>query len=161
MFSMELNPYARFVDSDPLTLIRATPGKLAALTQQLGTAGLARSTAPGKWTAAEILCHLADVEIAFAFRLRQAQACDNHTIQPFDQDAWSRSYKQLDPHAALAAFTALRHWNVDFIATVPAADYAHPLTHPERGPMTFQTLVETIAGHDRNHLVQLESIASS
>jgi len=161
MFSMELNPYARFVNADPLTLIRATPGKLSALAHQLGSAGLARSTAPGKWSAAEILCHLADVEIAFGFRLRQAQAADNYTVQPFDQDAWSRPYARLDPHAALAAFTALRHWNVDFIATLPAEAFSKPFTHPERGPMTFQTLVETIAGHDRNHLVQLEAIAAN
>jgi uncharacterized damage-inducible protein DinB len=157
---MEANPYARFAAGhDALTLIRSTPGKLSALAQQLGTAGLARSTAPGKWTAAEILCHLADVEIAFSFRLRQAQAEPHHTIQPFDQDGWARSYSQLDPHAALDAFTALRRWNLAFISTLPKDAHAKELTHPERGGMTFQTLLETMAGHDNNHIVQLEAIA--
>ena len=34
-----------------------------------------------------------------------------------------------------------------------------PVTHPERGTMTFQTLLETMAGHDLNHLQQLETLA--
>jgi hypothetical protein len=33
------------------------------------------------------------------------------------------------------------------------------VTHPERGTMTFLTLVETMAGHDLNHLGQLERLA--
>jgi hypothetical protein len=33
------------------------------------------------------------------------------------------------------------------------------MTHPERGTMTFQTIVETMAGHDRNHVKQIEAIA--
>jgi hypothetical protein len=33
------------------------------------------------------------------------------------------------------------------------------VTHPERGTMTFQTIVETMAGHDRNHIKQIEAIA--
>jgi DinB superfamily len=159
---MEANPYARFVaGQDPISVIRSTPGKLASLAQQLGTAGLARSTAPGKWTAAEILAHLADVEIAFSFRLRQAQAEPHHTIQPFDQDAWAIAYSQLDTHAAIEAFTALRRWNLAFISALPAAAHSKQLTHPERGAMTFQTLLETMAGHDNNHILQLEAIANS
>ncbi len=43
----------------------------------------------GKWSAAEIVSHLADCEIVFAFRLRQTLAEDNPTIQPFDQDKWA------------------------------------------------------------------------
>jgi hypothetical protein len=35
-----------------------------------------------------------------------------------------------------------------------------PVTHPERGTMTFQTIVETMAGHDLNHLAQLKKIAT-
>ena len=32
------------------------------------------------------------------------------------------------------------------------------MTHPERGTMTFQTVVETMAGHDLNHLAQLRRL---
>jgi hypothetical protein len=125
---------------------------------RLGPEGLKRSTAPGKWSAGAILCHLADCETVFAFRLRQALAEPHHVIQPFDQDAWAKSYENLDPAAALDLFTATRRWNLALLDTLEPQDLAKKLTHPERGEMTFQTVIETMAGHDLNHLEQLERI---
>ena len=125
---------------------------------ELGTEGRKRALGPGKWTAREIVCHLADCEIAFAFRLRQALAEPNHTIQPFDQDAWARIYGSLDAERAIETFSALRKWNVELLTRMPKDAHSKPLRHPERGEMTFQTLVETMAGHDINHLRQLEKL---
>ena len=106
-----------------------------------------------------MLCHLADCEIAFAFRLRQALAETDHVIQPFDQDRWSAPYGSYDGAAALATFLAVRNWNLALLRTVPAAEMEKPVTHPERGRMTFRTLVETMAGHDVNHVRQIEGMA--
>jgi hypothetical protein len=125
---MALNPYAEHLgDRDARQVIAATGQRLQALLATLGPERAGWSPAPGKWSAREILCHLADCEIVFAFRLRQTLAQANHVIQPFDQDDWARSYKKV--------------------------------THPERGEMTFQTVVETMGGHDLNHLGQIERIA--
>ena len=156
-----MNPYARFVENrDPRELIAETPGTLASIVARLGVEGLRRRSAPDKWNAAAILCHLADTEVAFAFRLKQALAEPHHVIQPFDQDAWARPYGSLDGRLALATFTALRQWNLALLATVPPAGFAKKLTHPERGELTIQTQVETMAGHDLNHLAQLEALAA-
>jgi len=150
-----LNPYASFlVDRDAIEVISATPARLAGLAPSA-----TRSPAPGKWNAREILCHLADTEVTFAFRLRQAVAEEHHTIQPFDQDRWAASYAVYDLPGALDLFAALRRWNVKFIAAQPPAVFDRMLTHPERGTMTFRTLVETMAGHDLNHLQQIEALA--
>jgi hypothetical protein len=115
---------------------------------------------PGKWCVREILCHLADTESAFAFRLRQSLAEPHHVIQPFDQDLWSRYHAAYDVHLALQVFTVIRGWNVRLLGIVPPPDYSKPVTHPERGTMTFRVLVETMAGHDLNHLKQVEAIAT-
>lgn len=156
-----MNPYANQLGGrDARQTISETPDQLTELVRKLGPNGMQRASAPGKWTIAEILCHLADTEIAFAFRLRQALAEPHHTIQPFDQDAWARNYSQLDGRAALETFSALRRWNTAFIEATPQESYSKPVTHPERGTMSFQTLVETMAGHDINHLRQLEALAS-
>ena len=96
----------------------------------------------------------------FGFRLRQTLAEDHHVVQPFDQDLWAKSYSACDARLALGALSALRAWNVAFIQSVKPADLSKPVTHPERGTMTFQTIVETMAGHDRNHIKQIEAIAS-
>lgn len=155
------NPYANFLGNlNARDVIAQTPGRLAALAVKLGPGGLERSLAPGKWRAREILCHLADCEMVFAFRLRQALAEPDHVIQPFDQDRWAKPYPALAAQAALDAFSAARRWNLALLETVSAADYSKKLSHPERGEMTFQTVVETMGGHDLNHIGQLETIAA-
>ena len=156
---MALNPYARFVDGrDPLVVIAETAAKLATVVQRIGPANLNTIPAPGKWSPREVLCHLADTELAFAFRLRQTLAEPHHVVQPFDQDQWAKPYAAIPAEAALAAFTAVRAWNLVLLGTVPAEAYSKPVSHPERGAMTFGMIVETMAGHDLNHLSQLEAI---
>ena len=156
-----VNPYAsQLGDRNARDVIAETPQQLAALAERLGPHGLERSLAPGKWPARAIICHLADCETVFAFRLRQALAEPYHVIQPFDQDAWAIRYATADAHAALAVFLSVRQWNLALLDTVTPAELSKTLNHPERGDMTFQTVIDTMGGHDLNHLRQLETIAS-
>jgi len=117
--------------------------------------------APGKWSAAQIVAHLADCELVFAFRLRQTLAEDSPVLQPFDQDKWAATYAGIPGAEALAVFSAMRTWNLRLLSSTWPAAAHRPVTHPERGTMTFQTIVETMAGHDLNHLGQLQRLASS
>jgi hypothetical protein len=82
-------------------------------------------------------------------------------MQPFDQDRWAANYAAYDAGAALAVFSAVRAWNLALLRSLPAEAFARKVSHPERGEMTFQTIVETMGGHDLNHLKQLERIAWS
>lgn len=158
--STVLNPYAKFLgEQEPLKVIGATAGKLKALAEKIGPGEIDAAPAPGKWSPREILCHLADCEIAFGFRLRQTLAEDNHTIQPFDQEKWAVTYTNLSAGEALAAFAAARRWNYLLIEGALSEFADKPATHPERGTMTFATIVETMAGHDLNHIGQMERIA--
>lgn len=155
------NPYAaNLAGKDPLEVIAATPAQLATFVRALGPERLEKKPAPGKWSAREIICHLADCEIVFAYRLRQALAEDRHVIQPFDQDKWAAAYAAYDAPAALAVFSSLRRWNILFIHAAPAEAFSKRVTHPERGELTFKVLVETMGGHDLNHVKQLEAIAA-
>ena len=155
-----VNPYASQLGKlDPLEVIAATPAELRALVDALGSKRIEQPRAPGKWSAREIVCHLADCEVAFAFRLRQTLAEERHVMQPFDQEEWAKRYAGYSVEAALATFSALRQWNLALVQSLGAADMAKPANHPERGDMTLQTIVETMGGHDRNHLRQVEEIA--
>jgi len=156
-----MNPYASFLgDRNPREVIAETPRRLAALAGALGSDEIENRTAPGKWSAREILCHLADTEIAFAFRLRQALAEPHHVIQPFDQDAWARPYAAFDAAFAVSVFSAVREWNRKLIDSLSPESFSKRVTHPERGEMSFQTVVDTMAGHDLNHLRQLDAIVA-
>jgi len=155
------NPYeSHLAGRDPLEVIAATPGQLASFVRTLGPERVEKKPAPEKWSAREIVCHLADCEVVFAYRLRQALAQDHHVIQPFDQDKWAATYAAYDAPAALAVFSSLRRWNISLIHGAPAEAFSKRLTHPERGEMTFKTVVETMGGHDLNHVKQLEAIAA-
>ncbi len=155
-----MNPYASFLGSrNPHEVIAATPGRLRELLDSIGDARAGQSPAPRKWSVREILCHLADCEIVFAFRFRQTLAEPHHVIQPFDQDVWAKNYAAYDAESALAVFTAVRGFNEKLIASLPPEAFSKPVSHPERGTMTFQTVVETMGAHDLNHLGQIEKIA--
>ena len=155
----ELNPYARFLDGRPLEAILAETGaRLSSLLAAIGPEKAFFPPAPGKWSPAEIVCHLADSELVFAFRLRQTLAEDAPVIQPFDQEKWAATYPGIPAEQALQLFKAVRGWNLRLIASALPAAAGRPVTHPERGTMTFLTLVETMAGHDLNHLGQLQRL---
>jgi hypothetical protein len=160
-----MNPYRERMlgllgDRPAVASLEATPAKVEALATRIGRSGMSRAYAPGKWTARQILAHLADAEIATGFRLRQALAEDGHVVQPFDQDLWARRYEALDGEAAARAFCALRAWNVALLRTLTPQDLARPLMHPERGMESVEILVKMLAGHDLNHLAQLDEIAA-
>jgi uncharacterized damage-inducible protein DinB len=163
---MELNPYAKYLSGqDPIPVLTTTADRLRALAAGLNGAHVNTRPAPQKWSICEIATHLADCELVFSFRLRQtlAPALDqpHAIIQPFDQDAWAQRYSAYQLEPALALFQAARNWNLLFLTTVSQDDRRRPTTHPERGTMTLWTIVETMAGHDINHLQQIERLATN
>src|SRR5712664_4373463 len=84
---------------DPLKLQSATSKKLDRLIKGVPTAKLRKRPAPEKWSVAEILAHLADVEIAVGWRLRQILGAPGTPIQAYDQDSWAAAghYAKRDP----------------------------------------------------------------
>ncbi len=145
-------------EQDPITVLENSPGKLELLVSQLGSNGLDKSYAPGKWSARTILAQLADVELGMGFRIRQTLAEAKHHIQAFDQDAWARRYARLEPSLALETFRALRSWNLTLFAGFSLEDWLKEAVHPKRGKESIDLMVRFLAGHDLNHLLQLEQI---
>jgi hypothetical protein len=153
------NPYASFLDGrEPLAILERTPRLISDLAQEIGEAGFERSHAPGKWSGRFVLAHLADCEIAFGFRWRQVAASPGLTVQPFDQDAWAAHYSKLETKWALGAFITARLWNIEFLKSLPPEAFENSALHPERGRLTLQDMIEITAGHDLNHLEQLEQL---
>jgi hypothetical protein len=156
----QANPYEKYLDGRPLdAILSTTADSVAEHLEVIGTHRSSVPPAPGKWSAAEIICHLADCELVFGFRLRQTLAEDGPTIQPFDQDKWAATYSGIPAADALEAFSVLRKWNLRMIRAALPAAAGRTMTHPERGTMTFKNVLETMAGHDLNHLAQLQRIA--
>jgi hypothetical protein len=93
-----------------------------------------------------------------AFRLRQTVAEAHHLIQPYDQDAFAAAYEERTAREGLGTFSAIRRWNPLFIRSAVPGALPKAVTRPERGAMTFKTILETMAGHDLNHLSQVTTL---
>src|SRR5687767_2332703 len=145
-------------ERNALESLPSTAGRVEALARKLGDEGLSRSYGPGKWTGKQILAHLADAEVGIGFRVRQVLAEDGHRIQPFDEASWARRYERVDHEVALASFLALRRWNLTLLRGLAPSDLEREAFHPQRGPETLGTIVRLLAGHDLNHLAQLERL---
>ena len=154
-----LNPYAKYLDGrKPETILSATAAELASLLAAMGAEKAATAPAPGKWSPAEIVCHLADCEIAFGFRVRQIVAEPALQIQTFDENRWARHYDKVDGLQAATTFKALRAWNLALFRRLSAEELAVTAPHPERGPESAETVIRIMAGHTLHHLAQLEKI---
>jgi len=145
-------------DRNPLEALEANSKRVETVARRLGDAGLSRSYGPGKWTGKQILAHLADAEIGIGFRIRQILSEENHRIQPWDEASWARRYNDVDVESALASYLASRRWNLSLLRGLSSQDLEREAFHPERGPEKLGMVVRVLAGHDLNHLAQLERL---
>jgi len=147
---------------NPLKVQAATPEKLERLVKGLPRAKLREKPAPGKWSIAEIVAHLADSEIVISWRIRAILGAPGTPIQAYDQNIWAREgqYAKKDPRASLRQFRAFRQANLDFFKSLRPEQWKRYGLHEERGEESIERFLQLTAGHDLNHLAQIERIAS-
>jgi hypothetical protein len=116
--------------------------------------------APGKWSARQIIAHVADAELVAAHRFRQMLAEDNPAIIAFDQDKWTQNldYSRRKPKQSLETFRRLRAENHELLKDLPPAAFDRTGTHSERGSITVRSLVEGMAAHAESHARQLQEL---
>jgi hypothetical protein len=144
----------------PLKVQAATPKKLSRLIARAPAAKLRKRPAPGKWSAAEILAHLADSEIVVGWRMRQILGAPGTPIQAFDQDSWAAAgrYEKRDAKKSLELFRGVREANLALLKSLTKEQWKHHGMHAERGVETIERITAMMAGHDLNHVAQVERI---
>jgi uncharacterized damage-inducible protein DinB len=159
---MTPNPYARFVEGmDLVASLEQTPAAIERLVRSWPRERDERSYAPGKWTARQILAHLAHAEMVFSTRLRFALAEERYAMQPFDQDNWMDVEPPVSALDALDAYTALRRMNLTLCRSLDDGRRTKAATHPQFGAVTVDWILTFFAGHERNHLPQLQAIGEA
>jgi uncharacterized damage-inducible protein DinB len=148
---------------DPLIAQAQTPSLLADLIANLSGERLTTRPAPDKWSVSEILAHLAEDEIATALRYRQMIEHSGIPLAGFDQalGASLGNSPGRDRHDSLALFRLLRNANLEFLRTLSPEQWDRSGIHAERGRITVRDLVTHMAGHDANHVQQIQTILSS
>ena len=147
-------------DRDPMEVLRGTPDALNRRIEALSQEQIGRPEAPGKWSVREVLHHLADTELAWAYRLRMVLAHDRPTLTAYDQDLWAARLRYSEGRAeeALERFGVLRRSNLHLLEQASASDLQRVGMHVERGEETVAHMVRLNAGHDQLHLNQIERI---
>jgi uncharacterized damage-inducible protein DinB len=147
-------------DRDPVTVLHDTPSALPRTIEGLSRGQLREAEGPGKWSISQVLHHLADSEVVWAWRIRLILAHDRPPLTGYDQDLWADRlhYEQGDPFDALAVFAVLRTANLRLVERASPADLQRVGVHAERGEESLAHLVRLYAGHDLLHLRQVERI---
>ncbi len=151
---------AHTADQDPLKVQAATPKKLEQLVRGASPAKLRKKPAPDKWSVAEILAHLADVEIVIGWRMRSILGAPGTAIQAYDQNAWNGSlhYGKRDPRKDLIQQRVNREANLALLKILTPEQWQQFGMHSERGQESIERIVKMVAGHDLNHIQQIERI---
>lgn len=146
--------------AEPLAVQTATAGKLDRLVKDMPTAELGRRPTPEKWSVSEIVAHLADGEIVGGFRMRLILGSPGIAIIAYDQDKWvvSGHYDQRNPRKSVEQFRVLREANLALLKSLEPEQWKHYGMHSERGQESIEHIVRMFAGHDINHLQQIERI---
>jgi len=145
---------------EPLAVQTATADRLAQLIEGVSASELRRRPAPEKWSVSEIIAHLADGEIVGGFRVRFILGSPGAPIVAYDQDQWVTSghYEKRDPQNSLELFRVLREANLALLDSLTPEQWTQYGIHSERGQESIEHIVRMFAGHDINHLQQIEKI---
>jgi uncharacterized damage-inducible protein DinB len=160
MMAME-NPYAEDLGNRlPLEALADTAERIRQLVEPWSAETFEKSYAPGKWSARQILVHLAQTELALSTRARFALTEPGYAAQAFSQDDWMPVDAGSSARTALGAYTALRGLNLEMWKRLTPEQLERAFTHPEYGDLTVGWIMSQMAGHDIHHFKQLQAIRS-
>jgi hypothetical protein len=150
-------------DQDPLEIAAKQLSWLERRTAGLDDATLRRAEAPGKWSAIEVIQHLADTEVVLAWRTRQILTVDQPLIQGYDQDAWARTlgYATMPLDVTLAQLRGVRAANLRLWRALTPAERARVGLHSERGPESLDLLIRLMGAHDLVHRRQIDRVLAA
>lgn len=118
--------------------------------------------APGKWSAREIVHHLADSEMTAAVRLRLLLAEDRAQIRGYDQERFAKVLFYSRPYqASLEAFRYARETTGEILDLLSADQWKRQGTHSEIGAYSVERWLEIYADHAHKHAEQIKRARSS
>lgn len=144
----------------PLELQTQMPDILESLIKNADPEKLLIHPSQGKWSVTEIVAHLADDELVGAYRIRTILSSPGTDIQAFDQAEWAirGKYSRIPIHDSLALFKRLRLANIQLFGLLEPEQWDYYGIHAERGIESIRDIALYYAGHDINHLLQIEEI---
>jgi nucleoside triphosphatase len=150
-------------DREPLAVQAELVPALRAAITGVPIAELTTPEAPGKWSVAQVVDHLADQEIVNAHRLRAIVAEDRPRIGRYDQERWAARlrYGSAGAEVVLEELDAMRRRNLRLYAALSPAEWERVGEHAERGEVSVRRQCALTAGHDLLHRRQVARILTA
>jgi hypothetical protein len=144
----------------PVALLEKTPLLLETLLRDMPLGLCEWKPAPDRWSIAEVLAHLADLEQVYGERVGRMLAEDTPALQRYDQAGASAAgdYSRGSAAQHLARFAAARHGTVALLKSVPASAGERSARHSELGAITLSQMLHEWASHDLGHLRQIAEL---
>jgi len=138
----------------------AGPDEVARSLEGFPAGKLTAKPFPGKWSACEIVHHLADSESISAIRIRRILAEDRPVIQGYDQEEYARRlrYNERDHAPSLATFRGVREATVPLLRKMSDQDWQRQGWHTESGLYSAETWLQIYAAHAHNHAAQIRRL---
>ena len=140
-------------DDNLLVLLEEQPAQLRAALSGVDPSFASFAYAPGKWTLAESLLHVADTERVFSYRLVWIARGDKTPLPGFEQNDWvpeSRAGRRT-LWDIVGEIEAVRASTVAFVRSLDDAGLAQVGTS-NSNPLSARALTWIIAGHFAHHL---------
>ena len=123
---------------------------------------LRRPESEGRWSIADVIAHLGDLEMIYALRMRTALATDGADLAALPQDAWVANVHRREPVSELLEqFWFHRRMNVALAERLSDAELERTGKHPMYGVLTIRDMLGRITRHDEKHLGQIERIKAA
>jgi|GEM_PF-1801934 len=120
---------------------------------------LRRPESEGRWSIADVIAHLGDLEMLYAVRMRTTLAVHEPDLAVLKQDAWVANVHRREPVSELLEqFWFHRRMNLALKSRLTEAELARKGRHPDYGLLSIAQMFERIASHDAKHLRQIERI---
>ncbi|MBD0372459.1 MAG: DinB family protein [Pyrinomonadaceae bacterium] len=114
----------------------------------------------GKWSACEIVQHLADSEMTSAIRIRKLIAQDRPAIESYDEAdfAVKLRYNERDIQPALDALRGARSSTTQLLRIMTEEEWKREGSHPEHPTYTAEDWLRIYAAHAHNHASQIRRL---
>jgi hypothetical protein len=144
-------------DRNPLDVLAQTACTLADTVRKHSATMLRSRPVEGKWTANEVIGHLADGEWVYGYRLRLILCEDGPAILGTNQDLWvaRQQHNERRPSELVEMFRVMREFNLALWKRTSPQDWTRTGEHNERGPESLDVMLRMLAGHDLSHLNQI------
>ncbi len=138
--------------------LEATPRDLSRSLRRVNPAAALARPDPAGWCIADVVAHLADMELRYLERLRRVLAEENPTVPALDPRPELHEVATRPLDELLGQFLEGRAATLAFLAGLAQRDWGRPLVHEVQGPTRLRDQVQALVGHDNEHLVQIADL---